>query len=58
MSPGLQEAGHIDFGADPVGVGVAVGGGVGVMLSCLHNILWTSGWILFLPSFLGYMIET
>ena len=31
-----------DFGADPVGVGI----GSNVTLSCLCNILWTSGWIL------------
>ena len=31
---------HIDFGVDPDGVGV------GVTLSCQHNILETSGWIL------------
>ena len=36
--------GHIVFGADPVGVGVRVS--VGVTLSCLHDISWTSGWIL------------
>ena len=28
-----------------VGFGVDVNVGVGVTLSCLHNILWTSGWI-------------
>ena len=38
MSPSLRVGGHIDFGADPVGVNVP--------LSCLHNILRTSGWIL------------
>ena len=32
---------RIDFGADPVGIGV----GVGVTLSCLHNILRTRVWI-------------
>ena len=32
----------IDFGVDPIGIGI----GIGVTLSCLHNILWTSGWIL------------
>ena len=36
----LKAGGHTDFGADPVGVGI------GITLSCLHNILWTSGWIL------------
>ena len=30
------------LGADPVGVGI----GIDLTLSCLHNILWTSGWIL------------
>ena len=34
----------IDFGADPVGFSVGVG--VRISLSCLHNILWTSGRIL------------
>ena len=29
---------------DPVGVGIGVG--VSMTLSCLHNILFTSGWIL------------
>ena len=38
MSPHPQEGGHIDFGADPVGIGIT--------WSCLHNILWNSGWIL------------
>ena len=33
MSPHLQGGGHIVYGADPVGVGL------GVTLSCLHNIL-------------------
>ena len=32
--------GNFIFGADPVGVNV------GITLSCLHNILWTNGWIL------------
>ena len=30
--------GHIVFGADPVRVGVSVGVGVSVTLSCLHDI--------------------
>ena len=52
MIPNPSEVGHIDFGADPVGddvgvgVGVGIGIGVGMTLPCLHNILWTSGWIL------------
>ena len=50
MIPIPSEVGHIDFGADPVGddvgVGVGIGIGVGMTLPCLHNILWTSGWIL------------
>ena len=33
MSPNLRGGEHIDFGADPVGVGISV------TLSCLHNIL-------------------
>ena len=37
MSPNLRGGGHIDFGADPVGVSVGVD--VDVILSCLHNIL-------------------
>ena len=40
MFPELRGGGHTDFGIDPVGVGIIV------TLSCLHNILWTSGWIL------------
>ena len=32
--PHRRGGGHIVFGADPVGVGI----GVGVMLSCLHDI--------------------
>ena len=36
MSPHLR--GHIVFGADPVGVSMT--------LSCLHNVLRASGWIL------------
>ena len=39
MSYHLWGVGHIDFGSDPVGIGV----GIGMTLSCLHNILWTSG---------------
>ena len=38
MSPYLWGQGHIVFGADPVGIGLT--------LSCLHNVLWTCGWIL------------
>ena len=30
---------HIDFGADPVVISISVG----VTLSCLRSILWTSG---------------
>ena len=43
-----QGGGHIDIGADPVGVSICVSTGIdiGVTLSCLHNILKTSGWIL------------
>ena len=40
--PNLWGGGHIDFGTDPVGVGL----GVSMTLSCLHNILCTSSWIL------------
>ena len=47
MSPNLWGGGHINAGADPVGVGV----GVGVTLSCLNNIG-------FLPNFHGYIIGT
>ena len=40
--------GHIDVSADPVcvGIGIGIDFAVGVTLSCLHIILWTSGWIL------------
>ena len=41
MSSNLRGEGHIDFGGDPVG-----GIGISMTFSCLHNILWTSGWIL------------
>ena len=34
--PHRRGGGHIVFGADPVGIGVSVG--VGVTLSCLHDI--------------------
>ena len=48
--PNLRGGGHIDFVADSVGIGICVGTGisfgVGMTLSSLHNILWTSGWIL------------
>ena len=55
--PHLREGGHIVFDADPIVVGmlalasvwdvlVGNGVGVGVKLSCLHNILWTGGWSL------------
>ena len=37
--PNLQGGVDTDFGAVLVGVGVSM------TLSCLHNILWTSGWI-------------
>ena len=40
MPPHLQGRGHIAFGADHVGVCFCM------TLSCLHNILWTSGLIL------------
>ena len=40
MTPQLWGGGHIEFGMDPVGVGV------GMTISCLDNILRTSGWIL------------
>ena len=30
---------HIVFGADLVGIGISIDVGVGVTLSCLHNIL-------------------
>ena len=46
MSPNLRLGGHIDFGVDPVGVGGGIGAGIGMTLSCLHSIFWTSGWIL------------
>ena len=42
ISPHLLGGGHIDFGADPFRVGV--GFSACVTLSCLHNILLTSGW--------------
>ena len=41
--PTLTGRGHIGFGPDPLGVRVGVGVGVGVTLSCLQNILRTSG---------------
>ena len=34
----------MDSGADLIGVGIGVG--IDMILSCLHNILSTSGWIL------------
>ena len=37
MSPTPKGRGHIDFGANPVGVGLSVG--IGITLSCLHNML-------------------
>ena len=36
MSPSLQGGGPIDFDADPIGVSIGIG--VGMTLSCLHNI--------------------
>ena len=44
MSPTKGEVDILYFGADPVGVGVRVS--ISGTLSCLHNISWTSGWIL------------
>ena len=44
MIPHLM-GGDIDFDADPVGVSIT--------LSCLHNILWTGGWIPTKFSWLG-----
>ena len=41
MSPNLKGGEHIDFDVDSIGVDI----GVTVTLSCLHNILWNSGWI-------------
>ena len=38
MFPNLRWDKHIDLGADPIGIGIT--------LSCLHNIFWTSDWIL------------
>ena len=35
---------HNVFGVDPVCIGVGIG--IGLTLSFLHNIIWTSGWIL------------
>ena len=46
MSPHLRGGGHSVFKAEPIDVGLGVGIGVGMTLSCLHNILFTSGWIL------------
>ena len=46
MSPHLKGRGQIVFGVDPIGIDVSIGIGIGMTLSCLHNILWTSGWIL------------
>ena len=51
MFPHLREGGHIDFGADPICSGICIG----VTVSCVHNILWTSGWILF---FFCYWVVT
>ena len=39
MSPHLQGGGHIDLGADRVGISTGVSIGIGVTLSCLHNIM-------------------
>ena len=44
LSLNLRGGEHIDFGANPVGVGIGIC--IGVTLSCLYNIFWTSGWIL------------
>ena len=60
MSPNLPRGGHIDFGANRVGVGAGVGVGVGVVvgvgvgltLSCLQSA------VRFLPNFQGYIFET
>ena len=51
MFPHLRGGGHIDFGVDPIGVGV------GMTFSFLHNI---SGEPVdgFLPNFHGYVIGT
>ena len=40
MSPKPRWGGHIDFGVNPVGIGI------GMTLSCLLIILRTNGWIL------------
>ena len=43
-----MEGGYIDFGADPIGISwrhVCIGISI-TIYSCLHSILWTSGWIL------------
>ena len=46
MSSHLKEGGHIDFGAFQLASASALRFSVGITLSCMHNILWTSRWIL------------
>ena len=45
LSPSPMGNGQIVFAVDPVGVSI-VWFSIGMTLSFLHNILWTSGWIL------------
>ena len=44
--PHLGGGGHIAFGADLIGIYVGIIIGVIVTLSCLQDILETSGWFL------------
>ena len=39
LVPHLRGGSHIDFGEDPIGIGVGICIGIGVTLSCLHSIL-------------------
>ena len=44
MSHHLSLGGHFVFGANPISIGLGIC--IGLTLSYLHNILWTSSWIL------------
>ena len=54
MSLSLQGGGHIDFGADPIGIGIRVGVGM-TFLVCTISCEPVVG---FLPNFHGYIIGT
>ena len=73
MSPNQWGGGHIDFGADPIGIGTPQGGGhidfgvdhvgigVGIQASAWHFLVCTISCepvVGFLPNFYGYIIGT